>query len=64
VGHFFVVCGVNTDTGMFYRDNPPGGYDKNWEKLSYFKLAWSSGRNIGRYSAVALKSISKDKLQA
>ncbi len=49
---------------MFYRDNPPGGYDKNWEKLSYFKLAWSSGRNIGRYSAVALKSISKDKLQA
>ena len=60
-GHFMVICGVNTDTNMIYRDNPAWGYGKAWEKLSYLKKVWTvtGSSNVDHDSAVALKPIKK-----
>ena len=57
-GHFVVICGVNTDTGMIYRDNPAWGYGKDWKPLSYLEKAWKPKGAKGvmdSESAVALR---------
>ena len=57
-GHFVVICGVNTDTNMVYRDNPAWGYGKAWKALSYLDKAWGPKEPRGMMnseSAVALR---------
>ena len=59
-GHFVVICGVNTDTNMVWRDNPAWGYDKAWKPLSYLEKAWGPAQPKGMIdidSAVALKPV-------
>jgi hypothetical protein len=58
-GHFVVICGVNTDTGMIYRDNPAWGYGKAWKPLSYMNKMWKydGGNTITDESAVALRAV-------
>jgi hypothetical protein len=54
-----VICGVNTDTDMIYRDNPAWGYGKDWKPLSYLKDMWTvpGSNTIDDDSAVALKPL-------
>lgn len=58
-GHFVVICGVNTETDMIYRDNPAWGYGKDWKPLSYLKDMWTvpGSNTIDDDSAVALKPL-------
>lgn len=54
-----MICGVNTDTSMIYRDNPAWGYGKAWKSITYLKKMWTYGNsdNIDDDSAVALKPL-------
>ena len=56
-GHFVVICGVNTDTGMVLRDNPAWGYDKAWKPLSYLKSAWGPKDPPGMMSSASAMAL-------
>jgi hypothetical protein len=61
MGHFVVVCGVNTTTNMIQRDNPAWGYGKAWKPLSYLKTAWQNEDvdSLKSAAAVALRPLAK-----
>lgn len=60
-GHFVVICGVNTDTNMIYRDDPAWGYGKARKKLRYLNKVWTikGSAYIDLDAAVALKPVQK-----